>query len=353
MICRPEGNKTLLRSPILLCVALFIFTPLLFAEKTDVVVLKSGVRLIGEIKEMDRGSLRYKTDDMRTVYIDWTKILRIISTATHDILMHAGVRYQGSLEDSGQDGEVVIVTEAGRITEDIQSIVMIVPLETRFWQRFKGFISLGVDIQKAKTQRTFTSRSNISYHHLKWEINLEGDNYINTRDDADRISRNSVLLGYERFTKRLWSILGFGKLQQNDELNLDLRASLGAGVGRYFVKNNFLELTGIALISVNNEKYAESEDEQQNLEAGFLLNFQAFRYHDPDLDLQVHLRILPNLTDWGRVRIEFSTSVDYEILKDLYVTLHFFDNYDSRPPPYGDVTKNDYGMDFAITWKFD
>ncbi len=171
-------------------------------------------------------------------------------------------------------------------------------------------------------------------------------------DDADRISRNSVLLGYERFSKRIWSILGVGKLQQNDELNLDLRASLGAGVGKFFIKNNFLEFGGVVLISVNSEKYAESEEQQQNLEAGFLLNFRAFRYHDPDLDLQVDLRILPRLTDWGRIRIEFRTSADYEILKNLYVTLHLFDNFDSRPPPYGDVIKNDYGMDLSLTWKF-
>jgi hypothetical protein len=317
-----------------------------------VVTLKSGYEIIGEIKGMDRGNLTYRTDDMRTVYIDWTKVLRISSNDTHDILMKSGKRHQGSLQDPGQDGKVVIVTEEGPIAADIQSMVMIIPFETGFWQRIKGIISLGFNLQKAQTQKTFTSRSEIGYHSLKWRLKLEGDNYINARDDADMISRNSILLSYERLLRGDWSILGFFKLQQNDELSLDLRSMFGAGVGRYFVKSNLIELSGIAMLNLNSEKYAGAEDAQRNLEAGFILNFQAFRYHDPDLDLYADLKVLPNLTDWGRVRIEFSTGVDYEILKDFYVSLHFFDQFDSRPPELANVSKNDYGMDIALTWKF-
>jgi hypothetical protein len=323
-----------------------------FAEKTDVVTLKSGYELVGEIKRMDRGKLTFSTDDMKTIYVDWTKVLRISSDTSLDILMKSGQRLQGSLQDPGQDGKAVIVTEAGLITADIQSVVMIIPLETGFWQRFKGSISLGYDLQKAKTQKTFISRSNISYHGMKWELKLEGDNYINTRDDADRISRNSALLSYERFLRRVWSIVGYGKLQQNDELSLDLRAYVGTGVGRYFVKSNLIEFSGIALLLVSSEKYAGSEDRQRNLEAGLLLSFQAFQHHNPDLDLNLDLKILPNLTDWGRVRIEFRAGVYYEILKNVYLTFHLFDQFDSRPPEIADVSKNDYGTDISITWKF-
>ena len=39
-------------------------------EKTDVVILKNGDRITGEIKKLDRGKLKLKTDDMSTVYIE-------------------------------------------------------------------------------------------------------------------------------------------------------------------------------------------------------------------------------------------------------------------------------------------
>ncbi|NOR15250.1 MAG: DUF481 domain-containing protein [Candidatus Aminicenantes bacterium] len=316
------------------------------------VVLKNGNEITGEIKRMDRGRLTFSTDDMKMVYIDWTNIVRISSKDTLDILLKSDERYQGSLQDPGLDGKVAIVTGTESITVDIQSIVLIALLRTRIWQRFLGFFSLGYELQKANTQQTFTTRSSITYRDRRWELQLQGDSYINTRDDADKISRNSVVLGYERYTRRVWSFVGYVKLAQNDELELDLRTSLGAGVGRYFVKNNLLEFTGVALLSVINEKYAEEENSQRNLEAGLLLSFQAFRYHDPELDFGVEFRVLPNLTDWGRVRIEFKTSIDYELFDNFYLTFHFFDNFDSRPPSYGNISKNDYGTDISITWKF-
>ena len=345
-------SRIFLRSTILLFVVLICCTALSFAEKTDVVILKNGIEIIGEIKGMDQGKLTYSTDDMSTVYIDWTKILRISSKYTFDVVLKSGKRYHGLLQDSGQDGTIVIVTKEGRTTEDTQSVVMITPLKTRFWQRFKGKISLGFNFQKSNNQQTWTSNTNIAYHGPKWELKLESSDYINTRQDAEKTSRNSAVLSYERFLPKHWSYLGFAKVQQNDELNLDLRAYLGLGAGRFFVKNNFIEFGGIFALTVTREKYAGSEDRQQNLEALFLLGFEAFRYHDPDLDLMVDFRIFPSLTDWGRVRIEFTTSVDYEIFKDFYLTLSLFDHYDSRPPPTEDVTKNDYGVDFSLTWKF-
>ena len=53
----------------------------LFAEKTDAVVLVNGDRITGDIKKLERGKLEFKTDDMGSVYIDWTKITKITSNA--------------------------------------------------------------------------------------------------------------------------------------------------------------------------------------------------------------------------------------------------------------------------------
>jgi hypothetical protein len=345
-------GKVYLRSTIFFCVVLICCTALSFAEKTDVVVLKKGIRIIGEIKMMDKGRLSYSTDDMSTVSIDWTKILRISSKYTFDIMLKKGKRYHGSLEDSGQDGKVVIVTQVDRITEDIQSIVGIAPLKTGFWQRFRGKLSVGFNFQKANNHQKFTSSTDISYYGPRWELQLQSNNYISVQEDTDKISRNSAVLSFERFLPKYWSYLGFGRVQQNDELNLDLRALFGVGAGRFFVKSNFIELGGIAAVLVTTEKYAGSDGSNQNVEAGFILEFHAFRYHGRDLDLSADLRVFPNLTDWGRVRIEFKTSVDYEIFNDFYLTLSFFDQFDSRPPSDLDVAKNDLGLDLSLTWKF-
>jgi hypothetical protein len=42
---------------VMLCAVLICFTSLSFAEKTDVVILKKGGRIIGEIRKMERSRL--------------------------------------------------------------------------------------------------------------------------------------------------------------------------------------------------------------------------------------------------------------------------------------------------------
>src|SRR6476661_8087318 len=71
------------------CLGMFVFlifacAPLTIAKNDDdVVVLKNGDRLTGEIKGLQRGELKIKADYMaEAVRLDWTRIERIESKST-------------------------------------------------------------------------------------------------------------------------------------------------------------------------------------------------------------------------------------------------------------------------------
>ena len=49
------------------------------AAKTDVVILVNGNAVTGEVKSLEFGSLRYSTDSMGTVNIDWEDIVSVTS----------------------------------------------------------------------------------------------------------------------------------------------------------------------------------------------------------------------------------------------------------------------------------
>ncbi len=341
-----------MRSLILLCAVLICCTAQSFAEKTDVVVLKNGGRIIGEIRKMDLGRLTYSTDEMKVIYIDWSTIVRISSKHTFDIEMASGLKYHGSLGESVEDGTVVIVTEAGRTTEDIISVVNIVPLDSRFWNRFKGSMSYGLNFQKANSLRTLTFSSDITYHTDKWEVRFEASNYSNNQEDLEKTTRNSAGLSLNKSLPKLWLIGSIVRIQQNDELGLDLRKIFGGGAGRYMIKNNRMTLLGLAGLTITNEKYTDSETSQNNLEALIACAFQEFRYHAPDLNISASVQIYPSITDFGRVRIEFNSSVYYEIFNNFYLTLSLFDHFDSRPPATDVAEKNDYGVNLSLSWMF-
>ena len=71
MLCFQTGSITVLRTCAYLLAGFMVLGAAgsALAAKTDVVTLKNGDRITGEVKRLDRGRLRYSTDDMGTIYI--------------------------------------------------------------------------------------------------------------------------------------------------------------------------------------------------------------------------------------------------------------------------------------------
>src|SRR5678810_964877 len=60
------------------------------AQKTDSVWIKNGDRITGEVKSLSRALLKYSTDDLGTIYIEWDKVVRISSKATFEVQVNTG-----------------------------------------------------------------------------------------------------------------------------------------------------------------------------------------------------------------------------------------------------------------------
>jgi hypothetical protein len=81
---------------ILLCLA-----PAAQAAKTDVARLINGDDVTGEIKSLEFGELRYSTDSMGTVSIEWEEVLALTSDQALQVEVSSGARYFGNLSGSG------------------------------------------------------------------------------------------------------------------------------------------------------------------------------------------------------------------------------------------------------------
>ena len=57
--------------------ALMVPTALWARDKTDVIILKNGDRVTGEIRKLERGKLRLSTDHMSDILIEWEGIKHI------------------------------------------------------------------------------------------------------------------------------------------------------------------------------------------------------------------------------------------------------------------------------------
>lgn len=337
-------------SGVLLLALLFALgLPAAGANKTDIVVLKNGDRITGEIRSLKNGLLTYKTDDIGTLSVEWERVVRISSTWLFIIEDTRGRRYTGALQEAPEPGKVVVRTGEGPVTLDLVNIVGIGRFGERLIQRFQGTLDLGFSLQKANQNTMLNLGANLNYVTTKWDIRAELSSYYAKQESVP--STTKILLGLTtmRVFANRWTASALAQVERNTELNLDARLLGGVGVGRYFIRTNRHVLNGIVAVDVTQENYIDETPPTTGMEAVIGVNYQTFRYVFPNLDISASAYAYPSLTTKGRVRATFQANIRYELFLRFYVSIAFVDNYDSKPG--GETTsKNDYGLTFGISW---
>ena len=152
-----------------------------------------------------------------------------------------------------------------------------------------------------------------------------------------------------RLRQNRWITGYLGSLQRNDGLGLDLRTSLGFGVGRYLKQTNRASLELLGALLVSREDIQGVSSSETTIESFLPARYELFRYAEPEIDLTTQLAIIPNLSDFGRVRAEYDLTLRWELVNDFFWELKFYDSYDTDPVSEG-VGKNDYGIVTGLAW---
>ncbi len=322
----------------------------LHGQKTDVVVLDNGDHITGEIKELQRGRLRFKTDAASTIYIEWEHVQSIATEKFLEIELVTGRKYFGSIQPSENADNLVIL--GMRSTADLRRdlVVLIAPIKSSFWSRLSGLIEFGFSFTKANRNTSYTLKSTVDYRAENFEGKLSGDSYLQTQEDAERVSRNLFAIQISRLLPNRWFVTGFVQTAQNSELALEIRGTLGVGPGRFLVQTNRVSWLAAAGLAGNRERFSEREA-TSNLELLVATDFRWFLFGDNKTDLHTSLSVLPSLTDWGRLRVSLDTSFRRDLILDFYISLNFYGEYDSRPGT-GEASRNDYGVTFALGYDF-
>ena len=79
-----------------------------------------------EIKTLEFGALKYSTDSMGTVSIDWEDIVSITTQQTLQVEVSDGTRYFGRLDSADDRFEIKVKTFDGEVDLHTSRIVRIV-----------------------------------------------------------------------------------------------------------------------------------------------------------------------------------------------------------------------------------
>ena len=319
------------------------------AADTDVVVLRNGDRMHGEIKGMQYGRLQFSTTTMSTVYVEWDKVAGLVSPSFFEFELMDGARYYGSLEPA--DAGALGVAFEGQITAlDAARVVRIRLIKSSFWDRLDGSISLGASYTKSSGIGQGSVNVSVGTRRPAFELRTDFSTTVTVQPDQPDQSRTVGSVSYLKMMRNRWFVPGTGRLERNTDLGLDLRSSVGGGIGRYFVQTNQSVLGAAAGLVLNRENPVDG-DSTTNVEAFFGATYEFFTYDTPKTDIDTRFLIYPSLTVSGRYRTEFNLTLSREIVKDFTVGATAYDSYDNKPPA-GSSSTHDFGISLNIGWTF-
>jgi uncharacterized protein DUF481 len=321
-----------------------------FGAMTDVVVLRNGDRLTGEVRQLDRGSLTFKTDDIGTLAIEWDKVQSVTASATFEVEDLDGGQYLGTLTSGPQAGELGIATAGGVRGVALGRVVRMQRLGATLWQRLDGSLDAGVSYTSSSELLKIDLAARVILTRAANRFGIDGSSTITQQPDVEDTRRNNLTVSYGRRYRNRWVGFAQAQVEQNRELGFDLRGSVSSGGGRYLLQDRRQDLLAAMGLRVNREKPLEGES-NTNLEAAAILVFDRFSYDFPKVDVYATLSGFASLTDWGRVRVELDARWKRELLKDFALSLRGYESYDSRPPSAG-AERNDYGVTFGLAWTF-
>jgi small nuclear ribonucleoprotein (snRNP)-like protein len=340
------------------CTAFLLVTVLpavAFAAKTDTVLLVNGNAITGEIKSLDFGVLRYSTDSMGTVSIDWEDIVSITTKQTLQVEVSDGTFFFGRLDSADNRFEIKVRTVREDIDLHTSRIVKMTPIdaEESFWERLDGSFSFGFDTEKSSQVTTLRTAADVSYRTRQYLIGLNATFNVTDQpgsgEEGATQRRENIGVNYQRFRGNRWFTDWTVGWERHDELGIQSRYSASGSLGRYLVQTNRNQFSLTAGLNVNRESFIGEDASTGNAEGKFQVRY-LHRNLDPDSNITFTTDVFPLLEDFSTYRVETDLIFRREFIEDLYFDVILSHSYNSTPP--SGAEKEDYTLTTSIGYSW-
>jgi len=320
-------------------------------DKSDLVTLRNGDRLSGDIVSLEFGILSLSTDNMSTLSIEWPAVRSIASKFDFAIERRDGSKHHGVITTSDDDKDLIVQNEEGVVRIPMEEIERISRYSPNFWDRINGALAVGFSYTKSSAIKVGSLNFNSNYRSTTIDGSLALS--ANTTTDSSGKTTNRFLLTsgvqFLQQSRNFWGLLG--SLERDQALGIDARLTAGAALGRRFVQSSFTELTGIAGIVGTEEWVVDSPTAKASVEAVLGGTWQVFKFVDPKTRLDFGLYVFPSITESGRYRSTGNLALTHKFPHDFTLGLTGYLSYDNQPPdPTAD--KSDYGVTLNVGWTF-
>jgi len=337
---------------------LFFSLPVIARENTDVIVMKNGDRMTGQIKGLYNGALYVSLPYViQTFSVDWTKVARLESTQLFIVTAADGSVYEGTLKvpetEKGRPVRIeVLETPQKQVTIDQDKVVTMAWASNEFRDRFNGALNTGIIYTKGNENVQLALGSQVEYLQERWSASSTWNSSLSNSSGAPTATRNEFGFAFSHLLP--WNNYYYSALSdflQSSVQGIQLQSSVGAGIGHYWTNPNRARLSLLGGIAWQNTRYNQNTvgAGTQNFAAGIVAtDLQLFKFNKTTLDVTGLL--FPMLNEPGRIKFNMNATYYIKITGNLSWNFSFYGNWDNRPPPH--LPGSDYGTSSGLSWTF-
>jgi len=338
---------------LLVSIILFFTAGGLFAQqKKDTIFFNNGTIVIGKLKKIKVGVVTFDPDDANDITVQLRKLKAIharreiyrVESTQNEVLF-------GVLMPDSVPGRTRIVNSLGQKSIGLEEIINLYPFSDRFIQRFAGNIGMGYNYTRSSGYGRLNFDAKLSYYSKQQEISAAVSTIYSVTDSMLTRDREDISLKDNYYFSPTSFATGFLVYQRNLELGINRRYQEGLGIGNKFLTNKVAYAWARSGLVFNQEKSTENQTTGTLTEFFAQLQFNLFKFTKPEIKFDITQTFYAGITDKGRIRTDGVTNLSWEMVKDLRLTLQFYNNYDSRPPVPSSANF-DYGIVFGISYVF-
>jgi hypothetical protein len=320
-------------------------------DKSDVVIMRNGDHITGDIISLEYGTLILKTDKAGTLYIEWPSVRAVSSKFAFAVERIGGAKFYGVITTS-PDGEQLIIGAGSSAAQiRMQDVERMSRYSFSFWNRINGNLSVGFTYTKASdtTVGSVNLVSNYRSSKVEGALNFSSNTTkTETGGDTYRASLSGNIL-FVTQSRNFWGLVG--SLERDQELGIDARVVAGPVLGRKFVQRSYTSLVGVVGVVVDQEAIVGNSEQQTSLEAVLGANWRVFKFTDPETKLNLGISFYPSLTENNRYRGNGNLSLTHKIAGDFTLGVTAYFSADSHPPD-PTAAKSDYGLTLNLGYSF-
>ena len=327
----------------------------------DVIVLVNGDRISGKVVDIFNETLTISAYGNEAVSIPFGKITSINTTDEYKITLNEGTVLEGRF-NGVSDEKTMVITEVGTVMVKNEQVVSADNLPAVARKEAEVQEALTFNLDKVWDGRAglglveTTGNSEAKALSLDFEATRKSpqdklflDAHYN-KNTADGVTSSDFIRGGARidiFLKNKCFYFLVGRMEIDKLQALDLRTTIGAGLGKTFYDHDTGRLDMGLGMTYERENY-EAQPTESDRTLLYSLNFDKKLNHT--MSFTERLMVFPSIDELSDYRIESNAGFHYALTDTFGLNFGFLYRYDKTPQTGS--KRNDATVTTSITQKF-